>query len=92
VKWWVYVFKERGSFEKQVRYSVAGETPAVIGTLSQSLVVSVFTDKPLTRMRRQAASKIILEFLQDHSVQMSDLMHIVEDGNDKPGFDPRLSF
>jgi hypothetical protein len=92
VKWWVYVFKERGSFEKQVHYSVVGETPTAIGTLSQSLVVSVFTDKPLTRMRRQAANKVVLEFLQDHSVQLSDLMRIVEDGHDKPSFDPRLSF
>jgi hypothetical protein len=92
VKWWVYVFKERGSFEKQVRYSVAGETPAAIGTLSQSLVVSVFTDNPLTRMRRLAASKVVLEFFQDHCVQLSDLMRIVEDGHDKPSLDPRFSF
>jgi HD superfamily phosphohydrolase len=80
--WWTYVFKERGSFEKRVRYSLRGGERRHLGDLSQSLVLSIFSGKPLSGLQRRAATKAVVDLLQEHGVLLNDLMRCIEAGDE----------
>lgn len=79
---WVYVFKERGSFEKRVRYSLRGGKAASVGELSQSLIVSIFSGKSLSGSHRRAATTALVDLLREQGVGGNDLMRCIEAGDE----------
>lgn len=90
VQGWVYVFKERGSFEKRVRYSVEGGKIISFGNVSQSLIISVFSGKALLASQRKAAVKVIVDFLKDNEVDANNFTRILEAGDESLTHDSGL--
>lgn len=60
---WVYAFKERGSFEKEVHFSDEAGLQYSFGSTSRSLVISTFSDRRITNQKMQAASKAFMTVL-----------------------------
>jgi HD superfamily phosphohydrolase len=89
-QYWVYVFKERGSFEKRVRYSTQEGEASTVGSLSESLVVSVFSGKMLTSFQRRVAASAVVGLLQHQGVGLSDFLRCIEAGDESSTLNSKL--
>lgn len=89
---WVYAFKERGSFEKEVRYTDDSGQQQVFGSTSRSLVISTFSDRRLTSQKVKTASKALMDVLGHHDLGPDDLIFSISgDGESNPSI-TRLDF
>jgi len=79
---WIYVFKERGSFEKEVRYQNDGSNTIKFGTTSRSLIVSIFTDKSLSNLQVRNASHVCMDLFARHGLGADDVLRSLVSGDD----------
>ena len=66
---WVYAFKEKGSFEKEVRYSDDAGAVVTFGRTSRSLIISTFAERPATQIQIRHASRLVIDLLVAHGVE-----------------------
>lgn len=78
--WWVYVFKEKGSFEKQVKYSLQDGGSRVSGETSRSLIVSIFSDKIISASQKKFAVSVVVENFRHQGVDVNEYLRIIESG------------
>lgn len=89
-EYWVYVFKERGSFEKRVQYSIRGGKSYTMGSVSESLVISVFSGRPLSSAQRRLSTNAVVDLLQQQGVGLNDLVRCIEAGDESITFSSEL--
>ena len=82
---WVYAFKERGSFEKEVRFADESGQQHAFGSTSRSLIISTFSDRRLTSQKTKAASKAFMEVLSHYGLGPDNLVCSTKgDGESNP--------
>jgi hypothetical protein len=74
---WVYAFKERGSFEKQVGFVDSSGAGHQFGTTSRSLVLSAFSDRELSAKQLRLAAASVLQFLRDEGIEPTDVSNTI---------------
>jgi HD superfamily phosphohydrolase len=87
---WVYAFKERGTFEKEVRFVDSEGQQTVFGSTSRSLVISTFADRVPTGQQNRAASKAFMDLLVSFGIGPSDLLHSKTSDNESSSGTSRL--
>lgn len=82
---WVYAFKERGSFEKEISFADEAGRLHTFGSTSRSLIISTFSDRRLTGQRLRAASKAFMEVLGHFGIGPDNIVCSINgDGDSNP--------
>lgn len=89
---WVYVFKERGSFEKEVKFANEAGVERTLGATSKSLVISVFSKRLVSAHRRRLAEHAVVKLLADNDVLAEDFMRVVAQGEGRIAKSERFDF
>lgn len=89
---WLYAFKEKGSFEKEVHYVDTDGAAQRLGETSRSIVVSIFSDRLLSSQQSRAVSQAFLEMLTSHDISSSDLLQVIVSGKSGNPSNARFDF
>lgn len=78
---WVYAFRERGSFEKEVQFIDESGQHFSFGATSRSLIISSFSDRRPTSQKARSASNAFMNVLGRYGIGPEDLICSISGGN-----------